>query len=137
MDRESLIEAARDAASRAYAPYSGFSVGAALLTRDGKVYTGCNIENSSYSATLCAERVAISKAISAGERDLQAIAVVGGNGSRITPPCGVCRQVMSEFCDPATFEIVLSDNGNVVSYTLAQLRPLAFGAEDISDDDPS
>ena len=137
MDRESLIEAARDAASRAYAPYSGFSVGAALLTRDGKVYTGCNIENSSYSATLCAERVAISKAISAGERDLQAIAVVGGNGSRITPPCGVCRQVMSEFCDPATFEIVLSDNGNVVSYTLAQLLPLAFGAEDISDDDPS
>ncbi|MBR0303330.1 MAG: cytidine deaminase [Clostridia bacterium] len=137
MDRESLIEAARDAASRAYAPYSGFSVGAALLTRDGKVYTGCNIENSSYSATLCAERVAISKAISAGERDLQAIAVVGGNGSRITPPCGVCRQVMSEVCDPATFEIVLSDNGNVVSYTLAQLRPLAFGAEDISDDDPS
>ena len=101
MSDKELMQAAVKARKMAYAPYSGFFVGAALLTKDGKVYTGCNIENASYTPTNCAERTAFFKAVSEGERAFEAIAVVGGKGeelSELCAPCGVCRQVMTEFC---------------------------------------
>ena len=101
MDYSILVKTAKDAMMKAYAPYSHYYVGAALLTEEGKVYTGCNIENSAYSPTNCAERTAFFKAVSEGERDFEAIAVVGGYEGNVEvffPPCGVCRQVMSEFC---------------------------------------
>ncbi len=98
-----LVNLAKEARSHAYVPYSGFSVGAALLCKDGKIYQGCNIENAAFGPTVCAERTAFFKAVYDGERDFEAIAVVGGRaGEEITglfPPCGVCRQVMREFCD--------------------------------------
>ena len=101
MRKEALCGAAIEAMGKAYAPYSGYKVGAALLTADGKVYTGCNIENASYTPTVCAERTAIFKAVSEGDRDFAMIAICGGKDGVITsafPPCGVCRQVMAEFC---------------------------------------
>ena len=111
MDREKLMEAALAARQHSYSPYSGFAVGAALLCRDGAVYTGCNIENAAFSPTNCAERTAFFKAVSEGEREFLAIAIVGGPSGRepeeLCPPCGVCRQVMMEFCDPEEFLIVL------------------------------
>ena len=103
MKAEELLALAKEAMMGAYAPYSGFFVGAALLTKNGKVYTGCNIENAAFSPTNCAERTAFFKAVSEGEREFAAIAVVGGKGGVITSlcsPCGVCRQVMQEFCGP-------------------------------------
>ena len=103
MTEVELIRLAKDAMQHAYAPYSGFKVGAALLTADGKVYPGCNIENAAYTPSNCAERTAFFKAVYAGERDFTAIAVVGGKDGVIEdvfPPCGVCRQVMQEFCGP-------------------------------------
>jgi cytidine deaminase len=131
-DKNKLIEAAKQAAMRAYAPYSHFHVGAALLTHNGSIYKGCNVENASYSATVCAERSAISLALCAGERDFVAIAVVGGKNGEITDfctPCGVCRQVLNEFCAP-DFEIVLSDGKNSRTCTLSDLLPFAFGLRD-------
>ena len=129
MTPEVLSELAMLAMYGAYAPYSGYKVGAALLCADGKVYTGCNIENASYTPTVCAERTAFFKAISDGKREFSAIAVCGGKDGRIEgffPPCGVCRQVMREFC-PQDFLIYLHDDqGGVVSYTLAQLLPQSF-----------
>ena len=119
-----LLELARQARENAYAPYSNFMVGAALLCKNGKVYTGCNVENAAYSPTLCAERVAFGKAISKGERDFAAIAVVGGKrGEKTVPctPCGVCRQVMAEFCAP-DFAIYTEDD----EYTLEELLPQGF-----------
>lgn len=113
---------------KAYAPYSGFRVGAALLTESGKVYTGCNVENASYSATNCAERTAIFKAVSEGERTFTAIAVVGGKQGKITalcPPCGVCRQVLREFC-AETMPVYLTDGKTVQTVTVGQLLPGAF-----------
>ena len=101
MTANELVEAAKEAMSRAYAPYSGYCVGAALLAADGRVFQGCNMENASFSPTICAERVAFAKAVSEGVRDFAAMAVVGGKHGNITglfPPCGVCRQVMREFC---------------------------------------
>ena len=127
-DYKSLISAALTAAEKAYAPYSGFFVGAALLTKGGKIYTGCNIENAAYSATVCAERTAIFSAVKEGEREFSAIAIVGGKNGKITdfcPPCGVCRQVLSEFCD-GDFEIVLWNGKEHSAHTLNQLLPLAF-----------
>ena len=109
MTPEELIALAKEAMTRAYAPYSGFKVGAALLCQDGTVYQGCNIENAAFSPTVCAERTAIFKAVSEGKREFAAIAVCGGKDGVITglfPPCGVCRQVMAEFC-PADFPIYL------------------------------
>ncbi len=104
---EQLMEMAMQARKNAYAPYSGFSVGAALLCKDGKVYTGCNIENASYSPTNCAERTAFFKAVSEGERYFKAIAICGGNDIlTMCYPCGVCRQVMAEFCHPKEFDVV-------------------------------
>lgn len=128
-DRE-LIKEAKEAAKGSYAPYSHFNVGAALLTADGKVYSGCNIENAAYSPTNCAERTAFFKAISEGEREFSAIAIVGGKNldfSDFCPPCGVCRQVMSEFCN-GDFRIILGRNDEEYKvYTLKELLPLSFG----------
>ena len=117
----------------AYAPYSGFFVGAALLTKDGKVYTGCNIENASYTPTNCAERTAFFKAVSEGEREFEAIAVVGGKGeepSELCAPCGVCRQVMAEFCDKE-LRVLLGTPADFKAYTLEELFPLSFGKDDL------
>ncbi len=130
---EELLEIAKKSMERAYAPYSHYQVGAALLCRDGTVYTGCNIENSSYTPTVCAERTAIFKAVSEGQRDFSAIAVVGGENGIIngySAPCGVCRQVMMEFCDPDTFRILLWKPGETSCYTLRELLPLGFRLAD-------
>ena len=129
-----LIQTAAKARKMAYAPYSGFLVGAALLTKSGKVYTGCNIENASYTPTNCAERTAFFKAVSEGERDFEAIAVVGGKGekpSELCAPCGVCRQVMAEFCD-GDFRVLLGTPENFKAYTLEALFPLSFGKDDLT-----
>jgi len=127
---QELVTCALDAQKNAYAPYSGFCVGAALLTKQGKIYLGCNIENKGFSPTVCAERVAIFKAVSEGETDFEAIAVVGkykdGTYKRFCTPCGVCRQVLSEFCAP-DFKIICGDGAlGCKAYTLGQLLPLAF-----------
>ena len=128
-DRE-LIKEAKEAAKSSYAPYSHFNVGAALITRNGKVYSGCNIENAAYSPTNCAERTAFFKAVSEGERDFSAIAIVGGKNLDFVSfcsPCGVCRQVMSEFCD-GDFRIILGRNDEELKvYSLNELLPLSFG----------
>ena len=123
-----LIEKAEEARKLAYAPYSNFTVGAALLTKSGKIYTGCNIENASFSPTNCAERTAFFKAISEGEREFEAIAVVGANegeDSDFCAPCGVCRQVMLEFCD-ADFKIVLKNKQEQKVFSLSELIPHSF-----------
>lgn len=128
MRKEELIGNAMAAMKNAYSPYSEFCVGAALLTKKGKVYTGCNIENSSYSATNCAERTAFFSAVKNGERQFSAIAIVGGKKGRVEnycSPCGVCRQVMSEFCDK-NFKIYLYNGVEIKTYTLGELMPDAF-----------
>lgn len=132
MDRRELIDIALEARQMAYTPYSHHKVGAALLTKDGKVYMGCNIESASYTPSNCAERTAFFKAVSEGERDFEAIAIVGGFEDspvlRLCAPCGVCRQVMMEFCDPETFEIILCDEKDELhTYKLEELLPLGFG----------
>lgn len=123
MNEKELFELAVKARLSAYAPYSGFRVGAALLTADGKVYTGCNVENASYSLGCCAERTAVFKAVSEGEREFSAIAIAGGKDSadEVCYPCGACRQVMTEFCG-SDFKIVLADR----TFTLSELMPYAF-----------
>ena len=129
MDVERLIEEAMKAREMAYAPYSEFRVGAALLDGDGTIYSGCNIENASYGACNCAERTAIFKAVSEGTGDFRAIAIVGGKDKAVTefcPPCGICRQVMSEFCDADTFKVILFDGTETRSYLLGDLLPHAF-----------
>ena len=128
MKPEELMKYAKEAMQNAYAPYSDFRVGAALLCADGKVYTGCNVENAAYSPTLCAERVAFGKAVSEGQRDFKALAVCGGKGGVITAlctPCGVCRQVMAEFCKP-DFELYMAKEDGYEMRTLAQLLPEGF-----------
>ena len=133
-DRE-LIRAAIEARRRAYTPYSHYQVGAALLTEGGKLYRGCNIENAAFSPTCCAERIAFFKAVSEGETHFSAIAIVAGpEGELLTPPtpCGVCRQVMMEFCDPETFRILLAQGPeDYRSFTLRELLPLGFGPKDL------
>ena len=126
---KSLINKAREARKGAYAPYSGITVGAALLCHDGTVFTGCNIENAAYSPSLCAERTAFAKAISSNFRKFEAIAICGGdktNELSLFYPCGVCRQWMQEFCDKTFKIIVVDDNGSIVIYTLDELLPYAF-----------
>ena len=131
MEAEQLIKAAIEAKEHAYAPYSNFRVGAALLTKGGKVYQGCNIENAAYSPTNCAERTAFFKAVYEGEHEFEAIAI-NGDGDDYLFPCGVCRQVMAEFCDQDTFLIYVSKkNGAYQKYTLAELFPGAFTKDDI------
>ena len=128
-----LIQAAEKAREKAYAPYSGYRVGAALLGKSGKVYLGCNIENASYTPTVCAERVAVFKAVSQGEREFEAIAVCGGNQKEIAgsfPPCGVCRQVLREFCAPDDFKVYLIGAGGAYkTVTLSELLPYGFGPD--------
>lgn len=121
-----LMEKAQEARLKSYAPYSEFKVGAALLTKSGKIYSGCNIENSSFTPTCCAERVAFFKAISEGEKEFEAIAVVGNNNPCY--PCGVCRQVMSEFCND-DFKIYLLENDNIKEHTLNDILPFSFELE--------
>ena len=132
MTERELIDLAFEAKTRSYSPYSHFSVGAALLCEDGSIYLGCNIENASYGATNCAERTAIFKAVSEGETKFQAIAIVGNKKGapeeawEFCTPCGVCRQVMLEFVDPQTFEILLGKGKEIRKFTLNQLLPESF-----------
>ena len=130
---DALLELAVDVRKRSYSPYSGFKVGAALLTRSGKVYTGCNIENAAFSPTVCAERVAIFKAISEGESDFVAIAIAGGAGEDPDPevaPCGVCRQVMAEFCD-GDFLVITYDGKEERVKTLNDIFPDMFSGKNL------
>ncbi len=128
-----LMQAAVEARKNSYAPYSGFHVGAALLGRSGRVYLGCNVENAGYTPTNCAERTALFKAVSEGEREFVALAVVGGKGdslSELCAPCGVCRQALAEFCDE-DFRVVLGNPERLQVYTFEELLPLAFGKRDL------
>ena len=125
------MEKAVEAMGNSYSPYSGYTVGAALLCEDGTVYQGCNIENASYTPTVCAERTAFFKAVYDGHRDFRAIAVCGGKNGVITgpfPPCGVCRQVMREFCRDDFIIYTGGTDGKLNAYTLAQLLPQSFSA---------
>lgn len=136
MEFQELICKALEARQKAYAPYSGFMVGAALLCKDGRIFTGCNIENASYGATNCAERTAFFKAVSEGYREFTAIAIAGGRREaqslEYCAPCGICRQVMSEFCDSDAFLVILPrTEEDYKSYTLGQLLPLGFTSADI------
>ena len=129
-----LMQLAEEARKFSYCPYSHFAVGAALLTTGGKVYTGCNVESSSYTPTNCAERTAVFKAISEGEKEFAVIAVIGapeGEKGRFCAPCGVCRQVLREFCEPETFRVLLGTTESVKAYTLAELLPASFGPADL------
>ncbi len=128
-----LMQLAQEARQKSYSPYSHFRVGAALLAKSGKVYTGCNIENASYSPTNCAERTAFFKAVSEGERAFEALAIVGGREgetAEFCAPCGVCRQVIAEFC-PKDFRILLGAPGKFQAYTLEQLLPFSFTNESL------
>ena len=125
-----LMDMAKEAMKSAYAPYSHFSVGAAVETDDGKVYCGCNIENSSYGATICAERTAISKAVSEGYRRITRIAICDSNNS-FAWPCGICRQVMSEFA-VEDFYVILEDNGKISNFFLKELLPNSFSGKDMN-----
>ena len=134
MTDKELIVKAKQARLLSYAPYSNITVGAALLCKNGRVYLGCNIENAAFSPSACAERVAFFKAISEGEREFEAIAVVGGRAksdtSPVFSPCGVCRQVMREFCTDG-FRIILEGESAPAVYTLDELLPISFNGEKI------
>ena len=136
MTDKELISLAKQAAQNAYVPYSGYTVGAALLCKNGNVYLGCNIENAAYTPTNCAERTAFFKAVSEGERQFEAIAVVGGkqgNFKDYFTPCGVCRQVMGEFCKK-DFRVLIGKNGEeYLDLTLEQLLPYGFSPEKVKD----
>ncbi len=127
------MKAANEARESSYSPYSHYRVGAALLTDSGRVYTGCNIENAAFSATVCAERTAFFKAVSEGERNFSKIAIIGGKEGEISPfctPCGVCRQVMTEFCT-RNFVILLGTPEKFKEYTLEELLPHSFSNEEL------
>ena len=131
MNPEKLIDLAKEAMQKAYAPYSGYKVGAALLCADGTIYQGCNIENAAYGPTNCAERTAIFKAVYDGHREFVAMAVCGGKDGSVSgtfPPCGVCRQVIREFCKD-DFAIYLADREGYQTVTLAELLPHSFQPE--------
>ena len=133
MNHQELYSLAESARKKAYAPYSHFTVGAALLTQSGKVYLGCNIENAAYGAVNCAERTAFFTAVCEGERDFAAIAIAGGRQGEVgdvCAPCGICRQVMAEFCTP-DFEVVLALGEGVRSYRLDEILPLSFTKENL------
>lgn len=127
-----LVEAARRARKQAYAPYSNYQVGAALRTATGRIFTGCNIENAAYGVTVCAERVAVFKAISEGEKDLVALAVAA-SGDDMASPCGTCRQVLYEFA-PDLILYLTGSTGSIESTTLKQLLPRAFGPAHLMED---
>ena len=130
--RQELLRLAKEARDHSYSPYSHYSVGAALLTKDGRIYQGCNIENASFTPTICAERTAFFKAVFDGVREFAAIAIIG-SGELPAYPCGVCRQVMAEFCG-ADFVIVTSnrDGSEVVTETLDRMLPHRFGPKDLA-----
>ncbi|WP_112181149.1 cytidine deaminase [Paraliobacillus zengyii] len=130
MDKETLIESAKEARKQAYIPYSKFAVGAALETRSGKVYLGCNIENAAYPVSLCAERVAIFKAISEGETEFKQLAVVADTDRAISP-CGSCRQVMSEFFNQDVSVHITNLKNDLKTVTIDQLLPYSFQATDM------
>ena len=129
--REELIQKAMEQLAYSYAPYSDFKVGAALLAADGRIFTGCNVENAAYTPSNCAERTAFFKAVSEGIKEFEAICIVGGKDgipTEYAAPCGVCRQVMMEFCDPKTFKIILAVSKDKYDvFTLKELLPLGFG----------
>ncbi|MCL2164049.1 MAG: cytidine deaminase [Oscillospiraceae bacterium] len=132
-----LITKAREARERSWSPYSGFSVGAALLGKSGRIYQGCNVECASYSPTNCAERTAFFKAVSEGELEFDAIAIVGGPKDAadfgFAYPCGVCRQVMMEFCDPLHFKVIVANSsGEFEVHTLLQILPFGFGPSNLT-----
>lgn len=132
-----LVKQALEARKFAYTPYSGFQVGAALLAKDGTIYQGCNIENAAFGPTNCAERTAFFKAVSEGQYDFSAIAIVGApkgqEPSEICAPCGICRQVMMEFCDPKTFRVLLGKADlSYEEYTLEQILPLGFAGKGVA-----
>lgn len=133
---EQLIDLAIKQLEFSYVPYSHFKVGAALLAKNGDIYTGCNIENAAYTPTNCAERTAFFKAVSEGVREFEAICVVGGKEGILTgytSPCGVCRQVMMEFCDPDTFQIIMAANRRKYKiYTLKDVLPMGFGPDNLA-----
>ena len=133
---EELIETAIGMTKMSYTPYSNFKVGAALLAKNGTVYTGCNVENAGYTPCNCAERTAFFKAVSEGVKEFDAICVVGGKEGPLTDfaaPCGVCRQVMMEFCDPDTFEIIVAITPEEYKIlTLRELFPMGFGPADLA-----
>ena len=136
MENKKLIDLAIEARKNSYCPYSNFAVGAALLCKNGKVYTGCNIENAAFGPGNCAERTAIFKAVSEGDKAFEKIAIAGSpKGKDITGPahpCGVCRQVMQEFVNPAEFKILVAyDNENYKEYTLKELFPEGFGPDNL------
>lgn len=128
---EDMIHMAIDQLPYSYSPYSGFRVAAALLGKDRKIYTGCNIENAAYSPGNCAERTAFFKAVSEGIREFDGIVIVGGKEGVLEdycPPCGVCRQVMMEFCDPKTFQVILARTPEDYKiFTLEEILPMGFG----------
>ncbi|WP_277587185.1 cytidine deaminase [Psychrobacillus antarcticus] len=130
MNKEMLLEASKSAREKAYVPYSKFPVGAALLTKDGEVFLGCNIENASFGLTNCAERTAIFKAVSEGKKEFVAIAISGDTEGPISP-CGACRQVLAEFCDKDMPVYLTNLKGNVLETTVAELLPGAFTTEDL------
>ncbi|MED3661529.1 cytidine deaminase [Ureibacillus sp. FSL K6-8385] len=132
METEKLLEEAKIAREKAYAPYSNFSVGAALATKSGKIFTGSNIENASYGLTNCAERTAIFKAVSEGEREFAALLVVADTKTPVSP-CGACRQVMAEFCPPEMPVYLANMDGKITQTTVEQLLPNAFKSEDMED----
>lgn len=130
-----LMKAAVKARENSYAPYSGFRVGAALLAKSGKAYTGCNVENAAFAPTNCAERTAVFKAVSEGEREFSAIAIVGGRGqelSSLCAPCGVCRQVLAEFCD-GNFRILLGTPEKFSAFSMNDLLPYSFGKMNLEE----
>lgn len=136
MTRSELISHALTARKNSYSPYSHFAVGAALLSKDGRLYTGCNIENAAFTPGNCAERTAFFKAVSEGVTEFTTIAIVGGPAGSdsldLCAPCGVCRQVMMEFCDPKIFEVILAkDPEHYVVYTLEQILPMGFGPKNL------
>ncbi|MGN0493425.1 MAG: cytidine deaminase [Acutalibacteraceae bacterium] len=135
MTDNELVKKAIDALENSYSPYSSFRVGAALLAADGRFFCGCNIENASYPAGICAERTAVGNAVSAGAKELLKIAIVGGRDGIITdycPPCGICRQVLSELCGE-DFEILLYNGEKIKSYKLSELLPQSFGRKDLCE----
>lgn len=134
-ERSELFKKAAEARLKSYSPYSGYSVGAALLCSDGLIYTGCNIENAAYTPTVCAERTAFFKAVSDGKHDFCAIAVAGGkDGVDACTPCGVCRQVMAEFCDCENFEIICNTEHGLHSFRLKELLPGSFGPANLKQE---
>ncbi|MDO5096673.1 MAG: cytidine deaminase [Peptostreptococcaceae bacterium] len=136
IDSRFLVKKALEAREMSYSPYSNFAVGAALLSKSGEIYKGCNVESASYSPTNCAERTAVFKAVSEGVKDFEAIAIVGGEKGILPQnyawPCGVCRQVLMEFCEPETFLVIVAKNEDEFEeYTLAELLPHGFSPKNL------